>query len=67
MTLIRDMLTEDEAKLKWCPLARENRAENDESVTDCLGSGCMFWRWSHQVQGDTPLGFCGAAGLPKYL
>jgi hypothetical protein len=62
-----DMLTEDEAKKKWCPLARDNRSEDDESVVDCLASGCMFWRWSHQDTNGMPTGFCGGAGLPKYI
>ena len=88
MTDIRDMLTEDSAKDKWCPLVRVlefedqtagtedtpdwvaasvNRTAGDVIKNKCLASECMFWRWSHQVHNDQPTGFCGAAGLPKYL
>jgi len=54
------MLTEEEAKKKWCPFAREpaetadgsgvavNRLPQQDAqpfVTPCLASGCMAWRW----------------------
>ena len=46
------MLTEEEAKTKWCPFARSgneagcNRnGENGFAVAPhCIGSGCMAWR-----------------------
>ena len=51
-------MTEDEAKTKWCPMARSetwgkgsgissaNRMENGEWFGYCIGSACMMWRWT---------------------
>ena len=73
---VRDMLTEDEAKTKWCPQVQVSKGSNrpqriDEDTIEthlnCLASGCMFWRWSHQDSNGTATGFCGAATLPKYM
>lgn len=54
------MLTEKEAKEKWCPFARNpiplrsnlgnvgfvvgNRAKDDDQ-SPCIASECMAWRW----------------------
>lgn len=85
---VRDMLTEDEAKTKWCPLVRVlefedkhagagktyewvaaavNRSASDIISNSCVAAKCMFWRWSQQDREGVPTGFCGAAGLPKYI
>ena len=77
---LRDLVTEIEAKTKWCPLARTistisdgksgSTVASNRSATEfpyCIASSCMFWRWSHQDTADQPTGFCGGAGLPKYL
>jgi hypothetical protein len=67
------MLTEEEAKTKWCPLARvsnpagtaqpANRVMHDGAVLaglsafNCIGSVCMAWRWDEPPMGFTPDGF----------
>lgn len=49
------LLTEEQAKKKWCPLVRaltDGKASGN-CTTDvrfakqslCIGSNCMFWRW----------------------
>ena len=44
-------LTEEEAKMKWCPMIRagygcNRESENDREGFHCISSGCMMWRWS---------------------
>ena len=56
-------MTEEEAKTKFCPFARNGDEE------DCLGSACMAWRWADRfgmTDGDpeTRHGYCGLAGKP---
>jgi len=66
---VRDMLSEADAKEKWCPYqdgAEAYRAGNAD-FGRCIASACMFWRWSHQDHDGTPTGFCGGAGFPKYM
>lgn len=55
------MLPENEAKTKWCPMARNvTTTDNAAAATNrdngepdpwsrCLGSGCMMWRWKLQA------------------
>lgn len=65
---LRDMLTESEAKTKWCPLYRHNDIEDEvRGGSNCIASDCAFWRWSHQDHNGIPTGFCGGATLPKYI
>ena len=50
------LLSEEEAKTKWCPFARCNinnvsanrfaGAPYDNSL--CIASQCMAWRWGHK-------------------
>lgn len=55
------MMTEDEAKTKWCPHAvpahwsfNEANIVRDASQTSseclCLASRCMSWRWVHTLR-----------------
>lgn len=46
------MHTEQQAKEKWCPMARDSETAGNRSqqypehiAFNCLGSECMFWRW----------------------
>jgi hypothetical protein len=70
-------LTEDEAKMKWCPFARtRDGVGNDHDLSlnrsydgkadigaRCLASGCMAWRWVNEVTGRGYCGLAGAQGL----
>jgi hypothetical protein len=51
------LLTEDEAKMKWCPLARASSSRDEEQGVSvnrngnaadidclCMASACMAWR-----------------------
>ena len=66
-------MTEDEAKTKWCPMAR--LASGGGSVnryyvggmgggpttgSNCIASGCMMWR-----ETSSQHGYCGLAGRPR--
>ncbi len=71
------MITESEAKEKWCPFARVgvhagsggaavNRYPVPEVQKDanCIGSACMAWRWRTPVPpGITPEEKQGGCGL----
>lgn len=72
-------ITEEDAKRKWCPLARSifvdnsgvptsnaafNRAGGLNNV-NCKASECMAWRWLDNNE-DPACGFCGAFGDPVF-
>lgn len=71
------ILAEEEAKSKWCPLARvvlpQASGNRDwikgdcvTGVATCIGSACMAWRKAHAFdKGDNLPGYCGAFGEPK--
>jgi hypothetical protein len=60
------MMTEEEAKTKWCPAVRvyrrtshdnvdyseTNRGEDTATPTahNCIGSACMAWRWGQEYE-----------------
>ena len=74
------ILTEKEAKTRWCPEARMlpnapgygagNRFAEDPhpifmAETRCIGSACMAWRWLAESRGfSSTRGYCGKAGEP---
>ena len=60
-------MKEDEAKKKWCPMAREEtvvvgRWDKDGKVGFCcIASNCMMWRregqqFEYSIQDERPLG-----------
>lgn len=65
------MYTEEEAKVKWCPMGRVsassegdtqgttiNRMDNHVGTVDftnCLASSCMMWRWVMLCNGNDTL------------
>lgn len=64
-------MTEEEAKTKWCPFARD---VDGAPTTNCIGSACMAWRWDHDIYRESPYvpryvpseteGHCGLAEKP---
>lgn len=68
------MLTEEQAKTKWCPHVRvlvvnENEdaaaavnIDNNDSLLTCCASDCMMWRWVGK--NVSARGYCGLAGKP---
>jgi len=71
------MYTEDEAKKKWCPMARSisqsgtstavaiNKFDVDDlsAETRCIASTCMMWRWRKDALSVAgEIGYCGLAG-----
>ena len=65
-------MTEEEARQKWCPMAREYIVNNDpdrhtnmfDDRNECLASECMAWRWTVKHQDIASHGYCGLAGKP---
>lgn len=70
------LLTEEEAKKRWCPFARAIRSAShamaavnrDGPRPDpralCLASECMAWNWG-QGDGKNRRGHCGLASVPQ--
>jgi len=60
------MLTEEEAKTKWCPMARPF---DPEKVTvaggRCNGSACMAWQFQPQMWRHTSAAGAGTWDEPK--
>ena len=65
------ILTEDEARTKWCPAFRisyggegsdphDNRGDTPGNNGRCIASRCMAWRWSGEA-----IGYCGLSGKPE--
>jgi hypothetical protein len=54
------ILTESEAKFKFCPLLKTQ----DDKLKFCLVSACMMWRWADN---EKTAGYCGLAVSPLVL
>ena len=69
-------MSEEEARTKWCPMARvstyteDNPVESAVNRTDigipyvgsrCIVSECMMWRWYNSQKAT---GHCGLGGKP---
>lgn len=72
------MITEEEAKTKWCPFARLSEMGGTYNRVGpaaglyCIASACMTWRWginpgSEQYPAGTRIGYCGLAGKPEVI
>lgn len=71
-------MTEEEAKQKWCPFARDAESNpagytTTNTTAKCIGSECMAWRinrddWSENMSTGARTyhhgGYCGLAGKP---
>ena len=70
-------MTQEQAFKKWCPqMPRDPGASSIDPGQCCIGSLCMWWRWSVEpVRQESPCvpdgvrvsitdGFCGKAGKP---
>ena len=62
------MMTEAEAKTKWCPFVRIAGVRHP--AAQCIASACMAWRWTmtpEEAKGNVngPRGYCGLAGVPE--
>lgn len=69
------MMTEEEAKQKWCPIMGLAGAVMSAKggTRNCMGSACMMWRLVPIGGSGLPIGFktsafsdgyCGLAGKP---
>lgn len=70
------MITEDEARKKWCPFARLNSGANRSlhgiykvaDGTNCIASDCMAWEWFDGVSDDgTACHHTPTAMLPRVV
>ena len=71
------ILTEAEAKTKWCRhvrtgltagMAVNHHVGGDvHDETRCIATGCMAWRWMYSPESEEvePRGYCGDAGRPS--
>lgn len=71
------LVTETEAKTKWCPMIRISDGSNtlgvgrQDPLCRCIASGCMMWQWddghpANAVAGEDFKGCCGLAPDTTY-
>jgi hypothetical protein len=66
------VVTEKEAKGKFCPDIYAGAMLEKASNSNCAASSCMMWRWAEDYSGprdtdDPRKGFCGKAGYPMEI
>ena len=73
--MMQDILTETEAKTRWCPMVRapddganvDSVDGRDVRVGRCIAGECMAWRLAHKDSANgEERGYCGAFGLPRF-
>lgn len=58
------ILTEKEAKYKYCPLLKTSQ----DKMKFCQGAMCLMWRYAAPDKtSETDTGYCGLAGKPLGL
>lgn len=68
---MQDILTEEEAKKRWCPMlfskVKGNQSDELSDFGKCVASECMAWRLAHKpAASGEETGFCGAFGIPRH-
>lgn len=75
---MQDILTEKEAKTRFCPYRFTTQIQQsfsrDGGATSiamppikCIATECMAWRCAHKDAADgEERGYCGAFGLPRF-
>ena len=66
------ILSETEARERWCPFVSEAETLDYRGQIDdtgetpvCIASRCMAWRWWNQPANPSQRrGYCGLAGAP---
>ena len=54
------LLSENEAKFKYCPLLKTH----DDKMKFCQASMCMMWQAENPYAAEESKGWCGLAGTP---
>lgn len=63
---MQDIVTETEAKKRWCPIMQAQNPQDGDIVL-CVASECMAWRLAHKpAASGEETGFCGAFGVPRH-
>jgi hypothetical protein len=66
-------MTEEEAKTKWCSMAKRSTGEGEsinrsytgspDAACRCIASACMMWRFEPDTRKELH-GYCGLGGKP---
>lgn len=72
------LMTEAEARTKWCPMFRRAGGNGNADAdggrrSNCIASGCAMWRWAarltetHTSYEQSEQGYCGVAGKTEFM